>query len=109
MFINLTPHPITIRNEYIDITIEPSGQIARVEMQENTVSFLAAGYIPVIRRTVKSVSGLPLDGSSPCLVSSMVLAALPKETKNVYAPDTGPTAIRDENGQIVAVTRLVEV
>ena len=24
-----------------------------------------------------------------------------------FAPDTGPTAIRDERGQIVAVTRLV--
>ncbi len=37
----------------------------------------------------------------------MVLAALPAGTLNVYAPDTGPTAIRDERGQVIAVTRLV--
>ena len=37
----------------------------------------------------------------------MVLAALPTGTPNVYAPDTGPTAIRNEAGYVVAVTRLV--
>lgn len=28
-------------------------------------------------------------------------------TKGVYAPDTGPTAVRNEKNQIVTVTRLV--
>jgi hypothetical protein len=37
----------------------------------------------------------------------MVLAALPAGTLNVYAPATGATAIRDDKGQVVAVTELV--
>jgi prophage antirepressor-like protein len=35
-------------------------------------------------------------------VTSEVLPSI-----RVFAPDTGPTAIRDERGQIVAVTRLI--
>jgi hypothetical protein len=67
------------------------------------------GGVPVITRKPGLVTGLPRDQRGailPCLVSSMVLDALPAGTKNVYAPDTGATAIR-ENGQVVAVTRLV--
>lgn len=52
---------------------------------------------------VRDAQGVPLL----CIVSGMVLAALPAGTINVYAPATGATAIRDERGQIVAVTELV--
>ncbi len=62
--------------------------------------------ITLIRRKAGDVQGLPTDGT-PCLVSSMVLDALPDGTKGVYAPDTGPTALRNEKGQVTAVTRLV--
>ena len=103
--INLTPHPITLRaDDGAETTIQPSGTVARVTMHE-----FAAGEmlgLPVIQRDAGDVTGLPTDGT-PCIVSSMVLAALPAGTPGVYAPDTGPTAIRDERGQIVAVTRLV--
>ena len=52
--------------------------------------------------------GSPSDG--PCLVSSLVLSALGEEWKGVaFAPDTGDTAIRNESGQIIAVTRLITV
>jgi hypothetical protein len=36
----------------------------------------------------------------------MVLAEL-TGVDNVYAPDSGSTAIRDDKGQVVAVTRLI--
>lgn len=40
----------------------------------------------------------------------MVLALLGKEYHGwAFAPDTGSTAIRDENGHIEAVTRLITV
>ncbi|RLI11543.1 hypothetical protein DRO33_03915 [Candidatus Bathyarchaeota archaeon] len=39
------------------------------------------------------------------VVSSLVAQAV-KGRKDVVAPDTGPTAIRNEQGQIVAVTRF---
>lgn len=104
MFINMTPHKIVIvgMGEF-----PPSGQQVRIEMVETVSADL--GGVPVITRKPGLVTGLPRDERGailPCLVSSMVLDALPAGTKNVYAPDTGATAIR-ENGQVVAVTRLV--
>ena len=101
---NLTPHAITLISEDEEFTIEPSGQIARVSMTEEVVGIY--GDVPVIRRVAGEVVGLPADGR-PCIVSAMVLAALPAGTEWVYAPDTGPTAVRDEKGHVVAVTRLV--
>lgn len=102
--INLTPHAITLVVEDAETTIEPSGQIARVSMTEEVVAML--GEVPVIRRVAGEVVGLPTDGR-PCIVSAIVLAALPAGTKGVYAPDTGSTAIRNDKGNVVAVTRLV--
>ena len=104
MLINCTPHKITIVGMG---ELPPSGHQVRIEMVE-TVS-TEMGGVPVITRKPGLVTGLPRDARGailPCLVSSMVLDALPTGTKNVYAPDTGATAIR-ENGQVVAVTRLV--
>ncbi|RME25645.1 MAG: hypothetical protein D6800_07370, partial [Candidatus Zixiibacteriota bacterium] len=58
-------------------------------------------------RALGDVEGLPdpQDGTV-YLVSSMVLSAV-RGRRDVVAPDTGPTAIRDETGRITAVTRLV--
>ena len=103
--INLTLHAITLRlPDGQDVTLQPSGTVARVSMLEEIVGTVAG--LPLIRRRPGPVIGLP-DGDGPCIVSSMVLAALPAGTPGVYAPDTGPTAIRDERGLVVAVTRLV--
>ena len=104
--LNLTPHAITVRlPDGTDRIYPPSGTLARVEMEEE-VAFHLHGIVPVIRRKPGKVVGLPTDGTR-CLVSAMVLDALRGAVPNVYAPDTGPTAIRDEKGRIMAVTRLV--
>ena len=63
------------------------------------------GGIPVVRRRWGAVDGLPRPGT-PCLVSSLVASAVPGWL-GVYTPDTGETAIRDEDGRILAITRLV--
>lgn len=104
MLLNLTPHAITLRlPDGQDVTLSPSGRVARVSMVEETIGTMAG--VPLIRRRPGPVIGLP-DGDEPCIVSAMVLAALPSGSPGVYAPDTGPTAIRDERGLVVAVTRL---
>lgn len=101
--INLTPHAITLQKpDGTRTTIAPSGQLARVSTVEQVVSDYDG--LPVIARVTGEAEGLPEEGI-PCIVSAMVLAAVPGR-KGVYAPDSGPTAIR-ENGQVVAVTRLV--
>lgn len=101
--INLTPHAIVV---YLEggskMTFPPSGRLARVTSTEVVVGALQGA--PIIKRAFGAVEGLPEDGT-PCLVSALVLSACPGRA-GVYAPDTGPTAIR-ENGQVIAVTRLV--
>lgn len=101
--INLTPHSICLTTPDGDTVVPPSGTVARVTASEEVIGW--AYGLPIIRRVFGSVEGLPEEGI-PCLVSALVLSACPGR-QGVYAPDTGPTAIRDERGQIVAVTRLV--
>lgn len=100
--INLTPHSITVRGMNGDVTYAPSGVVARVAVAEEVCGEIDG--VPVISRVLGEAQGLPEEGV-PCIVSAMVLSAVPGR-KGVYAPDSGPTAIR-ENGQVVAVTRLV--
>jgi hypothetical protein len=116
--INLTPHDITIRywdgDSHITdgdrwITYPPSGEVARVDFEEDS----ALGphmLIPTIQRRVKGITGIPApDGQTAYLVSSIVLDAVQASSPrtDVFAPDTGKTAVRNEAGQITAVTRLV--
>ena len=107
--LNLTPHPIVIMGSVTgeSTTIPPSGVVARVEQTyTNTGTVSISGQtITVVRADYGNVTGLP-DGDDPIIVSGMVLAAL-KGRPNTYAPDTGAGAVRDENGRITAVTRLI--
>lgn len=101
--LNLTPHAITVQAaDGSRMTFAPSGQVARVATLESVVGEYDG--IPVITRSMGEAQGLPEEGT-PCIVSAMVASAVPGR-KGVYAPDSGSTAIR-ENGQVVAVTRLV--
>lgn len=101
--LNLTPHAITLqRADGTRVTYPPSGELARVSVAEVVCCELDG--IPVVSRTLGEAQGLPEEGTL-CIVSAMVLSAVPGR-RGVYAPDSGPTAIR-ENGQVVAVTRLV--
>jgi hypothetical protein len=111
---NLTPHPIVIQYPEGTITLPPSGVVARVAtIEEPAGSMTLDGIeVPVVRRRFGAVEGLPDDYGphAPVVVSSLVLEALRASgapTSGVYAPDTGPTAVRDAEGRIVAVTRLV--
>ncbi len=107
--LNLTPHAITVRTEAGDISLPPSGEIARVAVNATDTGERILG-VPVVSNRMGPVTGLQRDSQGkicPCIVSTLVLAALPPGTPGVYAPDTGATAIRDDRGQIVAVTRFV--
>lgn len=104
--LNLTPHAIVVRSpDGTDHVFPPSGKVARVAMLETVVGACAETGAPVIVRTPDEVTGLPEEGQ-PCIVSAMVASACP-DRAGVFAPDTGPTAIRDDRGLVVAVTRLV--
>jgi len=112
MLINLTPHPITIKQDKISVAIEPSGKVARVA----TVATPSRinGYMSVIVQAVSfgEVIDLPEEKEGAYyVVSGMVLSALREQGSqriDVVAPATGPNdgAIRDKNGHIVAVTKF---
>lgn len=116
--INLTPHQITLviddgEGDFIDHAVEPSGSIARVSMTEVEAGKLqdewGNDFIPIIRRVPAEVEGLPEPTPDTIfIVSSMVLDALKHTTRtDVFAPDTGPSARRNDKGQVTGVYRLV--
>jgi hypothetical protein len=109
--INLTPYAITIRTPSGEVTIQPSGRIARVAVKVESRGWRMIGdvSVEVVSNTYGKVEGLEYDEAGqilPCIVSGMVLSALAPGLKNVYAPATGATAYR-HNGQVVAVSQLV--
>lgn len=121
-FKNLTKHAICLSLPETGhlLTIPPSGVVAMVMMEEVELmmtEILSDGAkFPIIRREPGEIN-LPDPEPGICyLVSSMVLDALKASgsvRKDIFAPDTGATAIRFEDGpqkgQVKAVTRLVTI
>ena len=120
-FKNLTPHSISIVSTDDSVmTIPPSSIVAKVIMEEWGVEPVGTGrdgaLVPVIRRQPGEVNLPNPEPGTVYLVSSMVLDALKaagSTRKDVFAPDTGATAIRfddgPQKGQVKAVTRLVTI
>ncbi len=119
MFVNLTPHIIRIKgvdlNTCEDQTLEvqPSGDVAtcRPLMGESQAQRLDQFEFYTSSRKLGEVllsNGQPFPApelGKVFIVSSMVQDAMPRA--DVLAPDTGPTAIRDERGNVWAVVRLI--
>lgn len=114
--VNLTPHPISILvNEETGECrkINPSGIVARVGTVRAEIPAVAG--VRVIAQDMGDIVGLPAEQPDTIyIVSAMVLAAFKDERgqglhsrRDVFAPDTGPDAVRDHNGHIVAVRGLV--
>jgi hypothetical protein len=109
-FINLTPHAITIKTADINVTVQPSGMLARVGTDSAEAGTVAG--IPVITRKMGAVDfdGVTRTSGAMLLVSSMVLDAIPTDhalAAFCFAPDTGATAERNDKGHIVSVCQLV--
>lgn len=110
--INLTPHPLKFVTIQGTIVVPQSGLLARV--RTTTEEAGNAAGIPVFISSFGMVEGLPAPQPDTIyIVSSLVQQALRAngvDRPDVLSPGTGPndSPIR-ENGQIVAVTRLVRV
>ena len=114
MFLNLTPHDIVIEG-YGNISSSGVARVTTKEIEE-TVRHCGIDFKVVIERKPsgillpESYYNLPKDEPIWVLVSFMALEYLRDQgTENIrfVAPDTGPTAIRDEKGQITSVRRLI--
>ena len=113
MFVNLTPHIVTIQSVCNETSIEISSSgVCRVNTTSQNTGFVDG--VPVISMPIwGDVVGLPDPiPETNYIVSLIVLDALRASGSNrrdCFAPATGPNdgVIRNEKGHIVAVTKLV--
>lgn len=106
--INLTPHSVTVLTTNGDVVFPPSGLNARVNMVNKELEPLNNG-VPVV--SVEYGEAILPDGiTGPVIVSTMFADAFrnqfPDSTQELYVPDSGPSAVRD-NGHIKAVRALI--
>ena len=127
--VNLTPHKVTVFKGGKMVEFVPSGKVARVKVKQEVIG--EVNGIPIVRTELEKIEGLKsvcancrrkcsyrkmslakLAGYCPdqepitiFIVSSMVTMMAPKR-KDLVSPDTGPTAVRDSDGNVVAVRRF---
>jgi hypothetical protein len=100
--INLCGHCINVANEAGDLTqiIPPSGLVARVRTKPDYVGDIDG--VPLVQTVLDYAWGLPEPEKNVIYVASYLVAIMVKRS-DVVSPDTGPTAIKDEDGEVVAV------
>ncbi len=111
--INLTPDTINVVDGVDGETIvalPASGQVARVataSVLQGTLGLHGGLVLPVVSTSYGDVEGIPAPGGEKFLVSSLVLDRLgPEYRGQAFAPDTGPTALRNAAGQVIAVRQF---
>jgi hypothetical protein len=104
-FINLTPHPITVINQDGESVTFSSQGVARVSVRTETMP--SVGGFRLQKQVFGEVENLP-DATEGVvfIVSGMVLSQC-KNRADVVAPDTGRDAVRNDQGQIIAVKGFV--
>lgn len=101
-FVNLIGHDITISGH---ATLPKCEKPCRVETKQRIIGHLAG--IPIAETHFDKIVNLPdPEDGVYYIVSRIVMDFIPFDREDVFCVDTGPTAIRDENGQVIAVTQL---
>ena len=68
---------------------------------------IASASVPVAETHFEKIVNLPdSEDGVYYIVSRIVMDFVPFDREDVFSVDTGPTAIRDQSGQVVAVTQL---
>jgi len=114
---NATPHKVVLmipdpdhqwsdQDHWPAVEFMPSGIIARVSTtQTEDVELSQVLGVPVVKEEAGAVQGLPNeDHGTIWIVSTIVLNN--SDRHDLIAPDTGPTAIRNAEGQIIGVIRF---
>jgi hypothetical protein len=101
-FVNLIGHDITISGHG---TLPKCDNPCRVETQQMIIGKLAG--ISIARTEFINLVNLPdPEDGTYYIVNKIVMDYIPFNREDVFCVDTGPTAIRDQSGQVVAVTQL---
>lgn len=106
-FINLTPHALTVIDAAgVEHVFEPSGQLARVSSSQEKLPDV--GGFAVARTVWGAVTGVPDPKEGVVFIVSALVLAHCADRPDVVGPDTGPTAVRNDKGHIVAVRGFVK-
>ncbi len=103
--INICPHAVHLyRGDKEVMVIPQSGTIARVQLVSELDRTIQG--IPVFRRHVTSIKGLPKPEKNVVyIVSSMVLEAGKKMGRtDIIAPDTNADSVRTNNNTLLGVS-----
>lgn len=101
---NLTPHPITLVGENGTLTIQPSGQVARLAVtREMLAPIVIDGVVlPVSRPTFGEIVGLPEPEAGVLFVVSALVAEQAKRQDVVSVGEL----LRDEAGRVIGASGL---
>ena len=101
-FVNLIGHDITISGYG---TLLKSETPCFVKTKQRIIGKVAG--IPIAETQFESIENLPEPEEGVYyIVSRISMDFIPFDREDVFCVDTGPTAVRDESGQVVAVTQL---
>lgn len=101
-FVNLIGHDITISGHG---TLPKAEKPCYVETEQLIIGKLSG--IPIAKTEFKKLVNLPdPEDGTYYIVSRISMDYVPFVREDVFCVDTGPTAIRDQSGQVVAVTQL---
>lgn len=109
IFENYTPHTIVVKPGNDEQLTFPSLGVARVTEEQSMRSKVE--NIELRETKYKEITGLPEPSTNKMYIVSMVVAQANLRTTSprvdLVCPDTGRTCLRDEKGQICAVTGFV--
>lgn len=101
-FVNLIGHDITISGY---ATLPKCENPCYVETQQIIIGKLA--NIPIAKTEFIKLVNLPdPEDGIYYIVNRICMDYIPFIREDVFCVDTGPSSVRDENGQVVAVTQL---
>ena len=101
-FVNLIGHDITISGYG---TLPKADKPCRVETEQMIIGKLAG--VPIVKTEFIKLVNLPEpEEGTYFIVNRISMDYIPFLREDIFCVDTGPSAVRDENGQVVAVTQL---
>lgn len=99
--INLTPHAINFITADGNVTVEPSGLVARLSTE--TVITGEINGIPITETKFGKIEGLPKSCEDTVFIVSSLVAGRCKNRYDIFIPNE---SVRDENGRIIGCRSL---
>jgi len=104
--VNLTPHPVRVLKENGELVMElpPEGIVPRCA--EEVEPYTEVNGIPVVRKRLGAVEGLPAPEDSVYYVVSRAVAEAARGRDDLLIPDD---LVRDEKGRVIGCRRFAVV